>query len=333
MLKRVLNFIQKDFTSAMRNNVVIYGSLFPILLAIGLSLFLPGVQSMKLTVAIDGDVEQKVIEGWKKYANVEVYDSRDKVQKRVEKPDDVAGVVKKNSEYVILLEGNETGEAKEIATVLLDAVLSGKLESQYEHISLGKTNSGLREVSASILLLTAILIGGFIIGFNIVDEKETKAIKALAVSPLKLGEFLVSHALVCLISGIVLAFISSLIFFGTGVNYLWVLVSIICSTGVGMVLGFIIGGFADSLISAIAIVKVVMLFFVGIPIGSLFVPMSFQWIFFIFPHYWAFQSYRNIYGGSNLVAGFGLTNILALTLSLIALVLLVPTLKKRLKLR
>jgi len=333
MIKRVVNFVLKDYTNAMRNNIVIYGALFPILLAVVLTFFLPGMQGMKLTLALDSSSEPEVIEGWRKYARVELFDSREEIENRVEKPDDVAGIVRQGNEYVILLEGNEAGDSREIASILQDAVLSGGLEARYTHESLEKTNSGLREISASLILLTSVLIAGFVIGFNIVDEKETKAIKALGVSPLKMYEFITSHTVVCIISSIILAVISSLIFAGTSVSYPDILLSIICSTGIGLLLGFLIGGFADNLISAIAVVKVLMLFFVTVPIASLFVPRGLQWVFYLFPHYWAFTAYRNIFGASGLTAGLALSNIMALVTSVVILAALIPTLKKRLNLR
>ncbi|MGF7057629.1 ABC transporter permease [Brassicibacter mesophilus] len=333
MIKKIINFIRKDFTSSMRDNMILYGLLFPILLAFIMKFFIPSMSDMKLTVAVEKNVEQQVITGLMNYANVEVFDTKELVKKRVEKNDDMAGIVRENDQYVILLEGNEAGEAAEIAKTLMDIILSDKPMAEYSHLSLGKTNSVLYEITGALLLLTSILIGGYVVGFNIVDEKETKVIRALAVSPLTTRNFLISHMLFCLIISVMLAIVSCLIFTGTSVSYIQIFVSIIATTGIGVIMGFIIGGIADNLISAIAVVKFLMLIFMGVPIASLFVPQNLQWIFYPFAHYWAFESYLNIFGGGNLQIGFTVATLIAVALSIIMMLFVAPMLKKRLKLR
>lgn len=333
MFKRIGNFIAKDLTKAMRDNMVIYGAIFPIVLAIVLNFFIPSVQDMKLKVAVQSNAEQKVIDGLKRYAEVELYDTRELVQRRVERNDDMAGIVKEGKEYVILLEGNEGEQAGEIASTLMDMILSEQPMAKYKHVSLGKTNSAMREISGALLLLSAILIGGYISGFNIVDEKETKAIRALSVSPLKLVEFIIAHLLLCFVIGVILAVLSVLILSGTSVNYWLIVLSIAATTGVGVLLGFIIGGLADNLISAIGVVKFLMLIFIGIPIGSLFTPQNFQWVYYVFPNYWAFQSYMNIFNNNQQAIGFGISTWFAFLSGTGVVILLIPILKKRLTLR
>jgi len=307
--------------------------MFPILLALIMKAFLPSLQSMKLTIAVESGVEDWVVDELEKYAEVELFHSPEEVRERIERPDDIAGIIRGAEEYVVLLEGNEAGEAKEISSAIMNTVLSKGPQSQFEHISLGKTDSLLREIIASLLLLTASLIGGFAIGLNIVDEKETKAVKALAVSPLKTGEFLIAHLIMSLVIGIILAILSSLILVGTAISYWAVLIAIISTMGIAIILGYLIGGLADNMISAIAVIKVLMVFFLGIPIGSLFVPEKFQWFFYPFPHYWGFQAYRSIFNDGQQAIGFAQACIIALVTSSIIILFLTPLMRKRLKLR
>ncbi|RSK28543.1 ABC transporter permease [Bacillus sp. HMF5848] len=333
MIRRIMFFMRKDITNALRDNIIIYGTLFPILLAFIMGFFIPNVQNMKLTVAVADNVDQVIVEGLQQYANVELYEGREEVLARVERPDDLAGIVQENGEYVILLEGNEGKDAGDIAETLLSMIVSDQPQANYEFVSLEKTNSSLIEVSGGLLLLTSILIGGYIIGFNMVHEKETKAVRALSLTPLKTSEFLWAHTLLCLVFSVVLGVIASFILVKGGVNYWEVLVSLIATTGIGMILGFVIGAFADNLISAIAVVKFEMLVFVGVPIASIFTPERFQILYYPFPNYWAFQSYINIFNGGNQPVGFWMSTLLAFLLSSILLVLFIPTMKKRLSLR
>ena len=317
----------------MRNNVVIYVALFPIVLAIGLGLFLPGMQGMKLKVAADRNIDSKVIEALGNYAEVELFDGHNKVRDRVERSDDLAGIVKDGGKYVVLLEGNESGEAEEVASSLMNMILSDKPKAQYEHVSLGKESSAIREILGSLLLLTAVLVGGMMVGMGIVDEKESKAIRALAVSPLRLFEYLASHLAICLITGIVLGAVSSFIYAGSVLDYWKVTAAIAAASGVSIIIGYIVGGLSDNLISSIAVIKVLMLFVLGVPMGSLFVPEAIQWVFYPFPNYWAFQSFRSIFSGGSHFIGFETACLAGLGLSVAAMAVLMPTLKKRLQLR
>jgi ABC-2 type transport system permease protein len=333
MMRRIGSLLRKETIKALRDNIVLYGALSPILLALVLGLLIPDMEGMKVTVAVEKGVETRLIEGLTNYAEVEILETRDGVRKRVEKNDDIAGIVRDNGQYVVLLEGNEAGEAEEIASTLLNMILSGEPMSEYRHESLGATNSRIREILGALILLTATLIGGFIVGFGIVDEKETKMVHALSVSPMRLREFILSHALFCAITSVILAVLSGFVFARTSISYWMVVVSMLSAVGVGLLLGFLIGGLADNLISAIAVVKFLMLAFMGIPIASLFTPDKFHWIFYPFPNYWAYQSCLKVFDGGNQAFSFAVTNGITILLSLAVLALLVPVLNRKLNFR
>lgn len=332
MIKRIFNLVSKEKTSLFRNNMIIYTILFPILLAFAMRLFLPDMEKMKLSVAVDSSVDNNFINELSNFGNIEMYDTYNELQNRVEKPDDICGITKKDGQYVVILEGNEAGEAKEIASSIMNMILSEK-QSQYEHISLEKTNSKNKEFIASLLLLTSILIGGFMIGLSIVDEKESKSIRALAVSPIRMLDFVVSHTIICLFTSIILSVLSILILMGTNVNYGQIIIATIATTGIGVILGYLIGLLADNLISAIAVIKVLMFIFIGVAFGSLFVPQNFQWVFYIFPNYWGFQSYMSIFSSEQLNISFATSCGIAFIYSIIVLLILTRMMKKKLKFR
>lgn len=331
MVKRVLNYINKEKTNACRSNIVIYAVIFPILLALGMRIFLPNMQSMELTVAMDKNVDSKVIEEMKNYAKVELFDDIDALYHRVEKPDDVAGIIEENGIYRIVLEGNETGEAESIAKAIMNSILKEDMTTEFIYKNLDKTSSDIKVNMTSLLLLSALLISGLIIGLGIVDEKESKAIKGLAVTPLKLKELVLSHTLISVVLSLILGLLSLIIFEGIYIDYARVLIAIIVSSGIGVLLGYLIGIFADNLISAIAIIKSLMVFFVGIPIGSLFVPSKFQFVFIAFPNYWAFNLYRSIFGSQVIINNYFILCIITLFTSILFITLIIPKMKKTLK--
>ncbi|WP_066497803.1 ABC transporter permease [Abyssisolibacter fermentans] len=333
MIKRIFNLISKEKTSLFRNNMVIYAILFPILLAFVMRMFLPSMESMKLSVAVDSSIDTNFINELRNFGNVEQFDNYNDLQKRIEKPDDICGITKKDNQYVVILEGNEAGEAKEIASSLMNMILSEKPKAQFEHISLQKTSSKNKEITASLLLLTSILIGGFMIGLSIVEEKESKSIRALAVSPIKMFDFVVSHTIICSITSIVLSVLSVFILMGTNVNYGQIIIASLATTGIGVILGYLIGLLADNLISSIAVIKVLLFTFIGVAFGSLFVPQNLHWVFYIFPHYWGFQSYMNIFSSEPLNISFATSCGIAFIYSVLVLLILTHMMKKKLKFR
>lgn len=333
MITRIINFTRKDLANSLRNNMVLYMVIFPILLALGLKLFMPSVTEMETTIAVDKAVGQQVIQGLDEFGKVEIYNSRQEVEERVEALDDISGIVKEGDEYVVVMEGNEPEAGTEMSHAVMNMVLSDEPGAEFTHKSMEKENSSMTEISASLLLLTAIMIAGMVSALNIIEEKETKAINALSVSPIKLPEFIASHLLVSLITSLILAFAAIITLLGLDINYLQIILAMVCSFGVGVGWGFLVGGIADNLIAAIGVIKSTALFLIGIPMASIYVPASFRWALYPFPNYWAFESYRNIFNGNQQWIGFNNSCLITLGFSLVVILLLAPFLRKRLNLR
>ena len=103
MLKRIGSFIRKDYTNSIRNNMVIYMILFLVLLSVGLKLFMPSATEMEVTIAVDNTIDSRVISQLEKYGNIELYQGRKEVEERVKRLDNISGITKEDSEYVVLL--------------------------------------------------------------------------------------------------------------------------------------------------------------------------------------------------------------------------------------
>lgn len=324
--------MRKELVASIRNNIVLYMLLFTLLISIAMGLFLPGMEGMKLTLAVDAGVSLEVREGLSRYGTVEVFDEPDLVRQRVGKPDDVPGIIVWEDAYRVILEGNEGEEAEGVAAAILHSVLQ-ESGGVYEYIPTGRTGSALRQAMAALLGLMAALMGGFVIGLNIVAEREGRSIRALAVSPIKTREMVIGHILLCMMIGIVVALISIGILAGAGINYGRVVLVAAAGSITGTLLGYLIGAFADNLLSAIIVIKVLMLFFLGIPMGSLAVPQNVHWVFYPFPHYWIFSANLRLMGYQVQHFAFPVMVLLAILISTICLAAVVLLYKKRLNLR
>ena len=331
MFKRILTLMRQDLTNSLRDNMVAYMMVAPLLLALGAKFFLPSLDDVKIRMVLDGStIEPALVEKFSAYGLVEILDNRQEVEQRVEKNDDVIGFVKEEGEYRVILEGNEE-EGEEIAEVLLYAVLSEKQAADYKHIETSQ-KSLITQYGAAVFILSSTLLAALVAGMNIVHDKETGAIKALAVSPLRLSEYTISKGLFAGILGLILVYGSSLILLGPKLNYGMILIGFLFSIGIPVIIGYLVGGLADTQIQAMAVLKILLFAYLTFPVASIFVPRAWHFFFYILPNYWMFQIFISVFVGQVGQVNFWLACLLTLVSSLVFICILLPTLKKRLKL-
>ena len=157
-------------------------------------------------------------------------------------------------------------------------------------------------------------------------------IRAIATTPLRLWEFLAARGLLVLIFSIVISLLSTLILIGTGVDYLKVTLGAIFCSGIGILLGVLIGGVSDNQIKGIAIMKILIFPYTFIPVASIFVPERWQAFLYIFPNYWMFRILRNVFVDMN-NPDFWFSSIITLAITAVLTVLFILTFRKRLKLK
>lgn len=331
-LRTLTSLFRQDLTNAMRDNLVIYMFIAPILLAFGARMLLPSLEETKITYAVESGVGQPVIDELETLGDVDVFDSREAVIERVERSDDVPGIVREGDGFVVYLEGNEP-EGEEIATMVMGSVLSDGEVASFAHEELRASRSLLGEYGAVVLVMLAVMIGALVMGFLMVDDKESRAIEALGVSPLTLVQYLLARGFFAVVFSTVIALISSAILAGTSVNYALLLVGFLVSSFVGIVIGYILGGFANNQLEAIGLIKIVMFAYLTIPILSVFVSESWQWAFYLLPNFWMFKIFENLFVAQSGPVGFWGATGLTLATSLLYLLALAPLLRRRVQLR
>jgi len=333
MIKRIINFILKDLANAMRDNIVVFMILFPLVTAGVIALILPSMESGSVTLIVNKNtVEQSIMDKLDEFGELELFDNDKQVMERVEKFDDVLGITKEGDKYKVILEGNETGEAKELSKIIMDYVLAEKRPVEFKYESLGNTKSFLKEYLMCFLLLSCILIASVSAAFNIVDEKETKSVNALSVSPLSMFEYIFSRGIVIVVMALVLSIFSTIILLGFSINYAPLILGITIASPLGIMMAFLVGGIANNQITAIAILKFQLFIYTGLPVASIFVPENWQWVFYIFPNYWMFNMLKHIFIGEQTI-GFWLSAMLTLGSSIIYMFIMLPFIGKQIKLR
>jgi ABC-2 type transport system permease protein len=329
-MKQILILMRQDLATALRDNILLYMIVAPLLLALVVRAFLPAVESAGITLAVSSEVDRQVIEGLKEYGDIEVYATGEEVRERVERIDAVPGIVMEDGKPVLLYEGNEPENIIESGHVVLAASLAGKRMVRFDFVSLGESSSIIREVIVLSLVMLALLLGGVVSGFHIIDEKDSKAVNALAVTPLNLSRYLTARSLIALIIAAVITFGTVLILSGSEINYLLLTVAVIASALLIALFCLLIGGLANNQISAIAVIKVLMPLYLAVPIISLFVSERLQAIFFPFPNYWQFQMLRSLLFGDSAVFGFWRPALFTVILSAVFLLLALKLTRGRL---
>jgi ABC-2 type transport system permease protein len=336
-MKRLITFFRLDANLSLKDSITIYSLVSPIILAILFAILLPGVQDLRIDLAVQqsGIPDQRILQRLGEYGSLEVLPDRSAVIARVQEYDDMAGITwNADGSPEIILEGNESAVDAELIAALLRAAADDAPGFSASSRNLGGEGAPITEYITVMMVMLGLLIGGLLIGFNIVEEKESGVIRALATSPLRIGEYIAARSIFALIIGVVSGFLSLVILMGFTVNLGLFFLAVGLSLLVALPFGFIIGSFADNQMTAFAMVKLLMMVFMSIPLVSIFVPAGFQWLFYILPNYWMFVLLSNVIVGEAWThSGLLFSAVATLVSGLAFIALLIPAMKKRLKLR
>lgn len=143
------------------------------------------------------------------------------------------------------------------------------------------------------------MIAGTIFGFALLDEKEDNTIKAMLVTPVSLGRYIL-YRIVLAATLTTFIVVAQVLFINQAMLPWWKLVPIAVGGSLtAPIVTLFYAGFAENKVQGMAYAK-----FVGIA-GWLIVPAWFvaepwQWLFGLFPPYWISKAYWLAFEGSGL---------------------------------
>ncbi len=154
-------------------------------------------------------------------------------------------------------------------------------------------------LSSSIAFAMGTSIAGMIIGFIMLEARETKTLHALMVSPLSIDGYVRYRALLVGVIGFVLLPLQAVII-GVGLIPLGPMLLIAVSSGLyGCLSALFVASFADNKVQAFAVLKI--LSAVGfVPIAVYFVDGPAQLFGGLVPAYWGLKAWWELAGGSDL---------------------------------
>jgi ABC-2 type transport system permease protein len=293
-MRRIWQIFKLNLGNSLRDNLLAYVLIAPIFLAFILKIFFPAVQANSIDVAILSEnlqLQEKV----SLYADVKLVENREKMEEAVKGIDDTVGFIEeKDNRITILYEGTEESSVRDIAELT-----AAKIQGYYDYpIEIEKLNkqgkSPFLPYLAAFMAIMALLISGMIIGFAIIEEKESGTISALMVTPLNRTELIIGHSITGIFTAFGLTLAVTVILGVEGISY----VKLITATAVGTLLsiffGFALGSISSNQINGIANFKIASLLLIMPPLITLFISEGKEIFLYWLPSYWSYAAFRAV---------------------------------------
>ncbi len=308
-MKKVFYIIKKDLLNMFRDSMLIYILLSPLIFVFLINLFLPIIQDNEIIIALNKNIDHNNVQYLQKYAKILYLNSNKEIEERVLQTDNVIGLIKNNNSFTVLLEGNENKKIIEIMQIILNNKNS---PISYEQIYFNTKSSFLRDFLIVIILTMTIVFGGYIIGLLFIEEKEYQIENALKVSGSNFQIILFSRALLSIFVSFFITFLTVFLLYKSHIPYLKISITLLCGSLMGVFVGFIMNNFANNQIQALTTIKVFNIFYIAIPIVAFFIKKPFNSIFYIFPNFWIFQMFLNIFIENKSLYSFNISFLMSL---------------------
>jgi hypothetical protein len=233
--------------------------------------------------------------------------SRDEVVAKLNKDRNSVGLnvyIKDGSPvFEYILQGYENQKFRNIIEAAIKTDLAKDIPGYTSSVDVTTLGANLERLNGRVNLLPVYLtlnvafMGLFIIASYIFLDKEEGTIKALAVTPASVWQYLLSKLLIMLVTGIVTSFIVVFAVAGAGVDYLLLFLAITVYSCFGSALGLFIASFFDTMSKAMGwlYLSVIVLAFASL---SYFMPAFSPLVIRILPSYPMLFSFREILLGS-----------------------------------
>jgi len=330
MIKKIFAVFKRDLLSSRRDFMAMYIMVAPLLLAVGITLFAPGLNDTTVKLAMLKSDDRAHIEYMEQFAKVELFNSVDELERRVEKRDDIVAIAPTGHSYEIILQGNELEMVEEYAVQLNTLYELGATEEETTArlISFGRTVPPLKAKLVVILISMTIMLAGMLIAMSIVEEKADSTINAINVTPrsqtgLVIGKSLMGGA--AALMGIIGAVLITGFY---DINWFMILLVGLTSMILSLVIGFLQGLSSADVIEAASNVKMIFLPIAGSIAVYEFASENWHWTVYWSPFYWAYKANLLILTG---MADWGtvlLSTGMVIVLSLIVYLVALPKLRK-----
>jgi len=296
MFKKAIHLFLRDLKVNTRNFLTLYLLLMPILFALLINLFTPSINDTTINIALIKEENPAMARYLKDFTEVILVKDLAALEERVRRRDTVFAFVPSNNDYKILIQGNEPTHlinyAKFILTFYLEDV---QIEDSTTVLhSFNRSAPPLKKLLVIIALLFSSILGGMLIGINIIEEKSDHTLHAIHLTPISRIAYLIGKsfigAFVPLYGSIVILLICGF----ASINWLQMFLMIVLSTLTSILIGLISGIQNDTVMDAAGSVKILFLPLAGSIAVAELVSSKWQWLIYWSSFYWTYKGLNSI---------------------------------------
>ena len=283
---------QRDLKSASRDSMAMYIIIMPIIFALAITLFSPGLNDTTINIALLKSDSTSHIEYMKQFAKVELFNNVEDIKERINKRDDVVGMLQEGDRYNIVLQGNEAKITEDYAIMLnaLYEVGADKEDNSVTMMSFKRSVPPLKTMLVNMLISMTIMLAGMLIAISIVEEKADNTINALNVTPLSQTGYVIGKSLMGSVIAMTSIILTLIITGYYDVNWIMIILVGVTSLILSLIIGLIQGLASDDIIEAAANVKMIFLPIAGSIVGYELLSDKWQWTMYWSPFYWAYKA-------------------------------------------
>jgi len=330
MIRKIFAVFKRDLLSSRRDFLAIYIIVVPLLLAVGITLFAPGLNDTTVKLAMLKSDDTEHIEYMKQFAKVELFNSLDELERRVAKRDDSVAIAPTGHSYEIILQGNELEMVEDYAVQLNTLYELGATEEETTArlMSFDRTVPPLRVKLVNMLIAMTIMLAGMLIAMSIVEEKAENTINAINVTPVSQTGFVIGKSLLGGTSAL-LGIVGAVLITGFyDINWFMILLVGLTSMILSFVVGFLQGLSSEDVIEAAGSVKLLFLPIAGSIAVYEFASENWHWAVYWSPFYWAYKANNLILSKTADWGTVLLSTAMVIGLSLVVYFMALPKIRK-----
>ncbi len=295
-MRKIIAVLYRDILNGLRDWLILYLAIAPLLIALIFRLVVPGVSDTNLNLVMKHGEDQQLVSYLDDFAKIEYVDSLEDIEERVLRMDDVFGVMTVDEKVEVITQGNERREMIDALKLLINRHCHSDVEVPINIMisDVGWGESPLKIEGANILILFTSVFGGMLILLNMVDEKMSNTLSSINVSTISRFEFVVGKSILGFILPIVGSIGALLILEFETINIAHLVITLLSIGLTSVVIGFAIGVYNDEPIAAIASMKGVFIPLILSVAGAIYLSDQLQVLLFWSPFYWAYQNINAI---------------------------------------
>lgn len=295
-MRKIVTIAARDLKSGLRDGMILYTMLFPVIAAVILRFFLPAVGEAGIRFAVPAEADPAFVLHLEEYGMVETVRNREELETRIRQTDDIVGLVQSEEGFRIILEGNEAEGIQRLTEGILAAYAhtGDTLPAKVVFDEMGWELSPLILYGASALIVILTYINGIFIALCVVEDKQYLTLHAISVTPVTMMQYVIGKGVLGFAVPLVQSFLILLILNMLHVQLLMVAAIVIFSSFIGVILGFLNGAINKDSLAAASSMKASMFPLLLGMLGSMFLQPRWHVLLYWNPFYWSYSTLEKI---------------------------------------